>query len=274
MKNLKFFGFVLSVMIITISCSDEQNDPIELIISDVTLSVDENPANGYLLGNVGASASGGLISYELISTSPEGAFVVDASTGDITVLDSALFDFEVNQTVSGVVEVTAGNVSDQVSVTFNLNDLYDDSWMILGGMKHFFPEETRISRFNSITHYQYWLNQSDDFTEGLGWSLEIKLFHRNTIAGFLDEYKNQLAPDSLLDGTYPNANDQSATAFCTIWYDNSSEWSTGELSSDYTYTVTGELGSLRVSYDGFILLDGNETPIPLSFSLLFTDTTF
>ncbi len=90
---------------------------------DFTTTIDENPANGQVLGTVEASTNDGILTFSLSSESPVGAFSINASTGEISVLDSVLFDFETNPTLTAEVTATNGGVSESATVTVNLTNL-------------------------------------------------------------------------------------------------------------------------------------------------------
>ena len=54
---------------------------------------------------------------------PENAFKINTSTGEITVFSESLFDFETNPTITGIVKAENGDIFDTASITINLNDL-------------------------------------------------------------------------------------------------------------------------------------------------------
>ncbi|MFM9961234.1 MAG: beta strand repeat-containing protein [Planctomycetaceae bacterium] len=66
------------------------------IVSVGTFSLPENSANGAVVGNVPAvdPDAGAVVTYTITSASPAGAFAVNATTGQITVANSALLNFE------------------------------------------------------------------------------------------------------------------------------------------------------------------------------------
>ncbi len=92
-------------------------------VSNFTTTIDENPTNGQLLGTIEASTNEGSLTFSLSTESPVGAFSINASTGEISVLDSVLFDFETNPTLTAEVTATNGGVSESATITVNLNDI-------------------------------------------------------------------------------------------------------------------------------------------------------
>ena len=63
-----------------------------------TFAVDENSANGTVVGSVTAmDAEPGALNYAIIAGNTDGAFTINAATGQITVANSAMLDFETTQ---------------------------------------------------------------------------------------------------------------------------------------------------------------------------------
>jgi len=75
------------------------------------------------LGTLSATSSGGFASFSLTSESPVGAFSVNPVSGELTVADASLFDFETNPVLTGTFTVTNGAASDVANITVNLNDV-------------------------------------------------------------------------------------------------------------------------------------------------------
>lgn len=98
------------------------NNVNELIAQDFAITIDENPSNGAVLGTVQATGDGTL-SYSITSQTPAGAIAINANTGELTVVDATLFDFETNPTINAVVDVTNSVSTEDITVTINLNDL-------------------------------------------------------------------------------------------------------------------------------------------------------
>ncbi|MFS0862184.1 cadherin domain-containing protein [Fredinandcohnia sp. 179-A 10B2 NHS] len=103
------------------------NDNLPIVIDDV-FSVDENAANGSLVGTVrGSDADGDVLRYEILSGNEAGAFSIDAVTGEVKVANSSLLDYE--QTTSFELKVQASD-----SVITNLlvtpNSLFDKLYQL------------------------------------------------------------------------------------------------------------------------------------------------
>jgi hypothetical protein len=124
MKQLLNLGKILMVAIIISSCSNDDPEPdVTISAEDFATTIDENPSSGLVLGTISASSSQGSLSYSLSTQSPAGAMAIDSSTGELTVADVSLFDFEINPTITATVAVTNGLSSTGASIIITLNDI-------------------------------------------------------------------------------------------------------------------------------------------------------
>jgi hypothetical protein len=123
MKKIKILLFISLNLIL--ACSDDNEQTIEttVVISDFTLTIDENPVANQSLGTVDASTNQGSLTFSIQEQTPNNAIEIDSSTGEITVLNGSLFDFETNPTITGIVKVENGNIFNTANITINLNDV-------------------------------------------------------------------------------------------------------------------------------------------------------
>lgn len=133
-------GFVLFLFtIIIIQCSKGDNPtptpgysapetPPEVTItsSNFSTNFNENPSANAVIGSIQATASSGSLNYTLVSESVEGAISVNATNGEISVSNVSAFDFETNTVITGLVRVTAGTVTQDITITINLTDVTED----------------------------------------------------------------------------------------------------------------------------------------------------
>jgi hypothetical protein len=78
--------------------------------NDATFSVAENSPNGTAFGTVTASDPGAdTLTYSIIGGTGAAAFEIDSMTGEITVLDGSLLDFETTPTLTLDVQVDDGD---------------------------------------------------------------------------------------------------------------------------------------------------------------------
>ncbi|VAW76349.1 hypothetical protein MNBD_GAMMA13-57, partial [hydrothermal vent metagenome] len=98
------------------------------LVNDLSFSINENSANGTLVGTVPASDQdiADTLTYSITNGNDSGAFVINTATGEITVNDSSQLDFENSPGFSLTVQVTdmAGDNA-TAAITINLNDLSD-----------------------------------------------------------------------------------------------------------------------------------------------------
>tara|TARA_R110002049_G_scaffold87533_1_gene221897 strand:+ start:42161 stop:43300 length:1140 start_codon:yes stop_codon:yes gene_type:complete len=109
------------------------NNVIETEIQGFTATIDENPTSGISLGTVQATGDGTL-SYSINSQTPTGALNIDQTTGEITVADAALFDFETNPTITATISVDNSGAIETSSATIDLNDLHEVGEFKFGGV--------------------------------------------------------------------------------------------------------------------------------------------
>tara|TARA_R110002049_G_scaffold309272_1_gene519810 strand:- start:8055 stop:9173 length:1119 start_codon:yes stop_codon:yes gene_type:complete len=108
------------------------NDLDEAIAQSLTTTIDENSVNGQVVGTI--QATGGNLSFSITFQNPAGAFNIDASTGELTVADATLFDFETNPNMLATVSIENSVNMVSVNATINLNDLNEIGEFKYGGV--------------------------------------------------------------------------------------------------------------------------------------------
>ncbi|MDB4152459.1 cadherin repeat domain-containing protein [Flavobacteriaceae bacterium] len=107
---------------ITLTDVDEVIDPV-ITVSDLAVSIDENPIAGTTIGTIQASVNTGSLQFSLVSQTTDGALAVNATSGEVTVADATLFDFETVQSLTANIRITSGSVSEDIIVTITLTDV-------------------------------------------------------------------------------------------------------------------------------------------------------
>jgi len=130
MKRNTIFKWAVVYVFILASCSSDDspntvNTGPTITVSDFTLTIDENPENNLILGQIDASISSGTLTYILGNQQPYLAMNIDANTGILTVRDSALFNFEVHPILTAKVYVTNGDKQEVADITITLNNIYE-----------------------------------------------------------------------------------------------------------------------------------------------------
>lgn len=137
MKSIQLIT-LLSLALITFSCdSEESRLPLGITVSapDFSIEINENPEAGTSLGMLTAIASdGSTIQFGNIvaedsenskfeSETPIGALDIDNNTGELTIKDASLFDFDLNTEINATVNATSGNVSEAIAINVFLTQI-------------------------------------------------------------------------------------------------------------------------------------------------------
>ena len=106
--------------------TNNNNNPPQ--IEDQSFNVDENSTNGTIVGTVVATDpdNGQTLTFTILSGNTDNAFQLYASSGELTVQNSAALNFEINPIFNLMVQVEdngQGNLTDQATITINLTDL-------------------------------------------------------------------------------------------------------------------------------------------------------
>lgn len=87
-----------------------------------TFRLDENPTPGTVVGTVTSSLEGSSM-YSIISGNELNAFQLDANSGEISIADAAVIDYETISTFELSVEISNGNLTETAIVTILLSDV-------------------------------------------------------------------------------------------------------------------------------------------------------
>ncbi|MBR9853924.1 MAG: DUF1566 domain-containing protein [Algicola sp.] len=122
-KKIKTINvLVLAILLTTFSCSKDDDQPANAVLEGLVVSIDENPTNGQVIGTVQTN-EGAATNFSISSQTPSGALSINSSSGEVTVADASLFDFESNSTITAT--ITAENAEDSVTVTVNLDNVFE-----------------------------------------------------------------------------------------------------------------------------------------------------
>jgi len=132
------FKMLLAFLLLFTSMACEQDELQEpvgkfLSVEDFNLTLLESPTEDQtILGIINAQTDNTTgVTFELLSQSPEGAFAVSQSTGELTILDLQSFeviaDATTPGTVTGVVRVRSGQVLEKtINVAINLGAVTEE----------------------------------------------------------------------------------------------------------------------------------------------------
>ncbi len=99
-------------------------------IDDTSVALNENSANGTAVYDVNdfftgndTDLDGTALTYSITAGNALGGFAINAATGQVTVANSAMLDFETTPVFSLTIEASDGTLTDTAVMTINLNDL-------------------------------------------------------------------------------------------------------------------------------------------------------
>lgn len=126
-----FFYTSLILFLGFISCDNEEARTalgITISASDFSTEINENPEDATILGTITAFASDGSeITYEIDSEAetPAGALSIDSNTGELSVLDSSLFEYDDYQEINATVNAVSGVLIKSIFVNITLVEVLD-----------------------------------------------------------------------------------------------------------------------------------------------------
>ncbi|MCE7990461.1 MAG: hypothetical protein HEP71_00720 [Roseivirga sp.] len=115
-------GDVSETATVTINLQDLAD---EVTMGNETVTMDENPSNGQAVVTMSATVDTGSPRFSITSQSPARTFSIDANSGEITIADFTILDFETNPTLTIEVRASNGPGSDDATVTVTLNNLLE-----------------------------------------------------------------------------------------------------------------------------------------------------
>jgi len=132
MKNvIKFTQTILLLVLITTYGCSKDDDPIIINLQNLEVAIDESPAVGQVIGTI-ESDNNASLTFGITSQTPNGALEINENTGELTVADATLFDFETNPTVTAT--VAADKAQNTATVTINLEDKHEVGEYKFGGV--------------------------------------------------------------------------------------------------------------------------------------------
>jgi len=120
------YVFALALVLSIFSCNNDDEETVipevivEINVQNLTVAIDENPTDGQVVGTV-QTDSDEASNFSITSQTPTGALSINSNTGEVSVANAALFDFETNSTITAT--VTVGDAVNPATVTVNLNNL-------------------------------------------------------------------------------------------------------------------------------------------------------
>lgn len=152
MKNTnsaRLIGFVFFILlaIFSIGCSNDDNT-VELRISatDFKASINENPEKNQEIGMIEAATNQGVLAFEILEETPDGALSIDVKSGALSVKDAAIFDFEKHQIIKAIVKISNGNITKDVMVTISVKNIRNDIKIIAENFTAIIKENPKVGQ--------------------------------------------------------------------------------------------------------------------------------
>jgi hypothetical protein len=123
MKNIIKTTFLAIAIVVFNGSCDSDESTVVVNLQDITITMDENPSNGFVVGTVQADTP--TSNFSITSQSPAGALSINSTTGELSIADATLFDFETNPTITA--NITADNAANAAIITIGLNDLFEST---------------------------------------------------------------------------------------------------------------------------------------------------
>ncbi|NLR91399.1 cadherin domain-containing protein [Flammeovirga agarivorans] len=147
-------------IIINLNDIDENTAPS---ISDTTFSINENSAVSSVVGTVSASdPEEDDLTFSIVSGNGLGAFQINSNTGEISVNDNFILDFETNPSFQLTVQVSDGKLSNEASITINLNDIDENTSPSISDATFIIDENSDVSTV--VCTVSTFDNEGDDLT--------------------------------------------------------------------------------------------------------------
>lgn len=134
-KFIKKSYLVTSVLLVAIvSCKKENKIPENTVtVQNFIATINENPTNGQSIGTVQTTGNGTL-SYSITTQTPTGALTINAATGELTVANTTLFNFEINPVITATIAVNNSGTVKNLTATINVTDVNEIGEYKFGGV--------------------------------------------------------------------------------------------------------------------------------------------
>ena len=119
---------LLLLIFLTFSCSKDDegtNSNNSISVQDTFIfTLDENPQSGQSIGTINATSNSPMI-FTISEQVFTNAIVINPNTGELSVGDASLFDFEANPIIQGVIEINNGIETATTNLRIDLNNSDD-----------------------------------------------------------------------------------------------------------------------------------------------------
>lgn len=120
LNDVYFFKKQLFLSLTACTTLDNDETINELIVSDFTFSITENPENGDSIGFIETSTVNNNLSFSILNQNPNGSVEINPTTGERIIVDKKNFEYQINPIISATIQVSDSINSENIPVTINL----------------------------------------------------------------------------------------------------------------------------------------------------------
>lgn len=142
-RDVTFTLDVTALHTMTVNVAAANDAPV---VNAATLNVDEDAANGTLVGTVTVTDDahpGTSIAYSILSGNDSGIFAID-NNGDITIADNTNLNFDNQQQYSLTVQADDTLAQSNGTITININSIFDDTQVVINDTSFVVSESAGI----------------------------------------------------------------------------------------------------------------------------------
>ncbi|MEM1137080.1 MAG: DUF2927 domain-containing protein [Bacteroidota bacterium] len=166
--------------------------------ADFITTISKRPSKNATLGKINTTANINDLNFTLKNQSPENALQINASTGILTVNDETLFDINTNESITGEVLITSGELTQLVNVEIGL-ELPEET------IKYFKDIALGFEFGNASEITRKWMSDMKIFVGGspsINLSSELKEIIRDINELTPQTFSIELVTDSLVSNYY------------------------------------------------------------------------
>lgn len=119
---LKYLAYFFLVPLL-IGCSGDSEESVTLIVDDFSTMLSTSPSAGTVLGQISVTTNHSDLEFDLLSEDPAGALSIHPGSGEISVANASLFDFDLRTEITAQVIVTAGSKTEIAEIVIQLSKL-------------------------------------------------------------------------------------------------------------------------------------------------------
>lgn len=126
MNTIKAFMLLLVIAAMSACSSDDASKNNAPVMESITMNLAENLVSDLIATMVATDAEEGELTFSIVSQTPTGSIIINASTGEIYVGNASAFDYEQNTQIVAVISLSDGNSNTESTLTINILDVSEN----------------------------------------------------------------------------------------------------------------------------------------------------